>query len=97
MKKGRHPGLSRLSTASLPLLASLLAVSLMATPIAGAAVRSTSLVGKQLAILLGSDTVSGDAFGVSVAVSGATAVVGAPGYAKDVGRVYVFSETTSGW
>jgi hypothetical protein len=40
--------------------------------------------------LLGSDTVAGDNFGVSVAVSGNSVVVGAPGHASQAGRAYVF-------
>jgi hypothetical protein len=54
-------------------------------------------VGKVLAELKGSATLSGDAVGVSVAISGETALVGAPGYAKDLGLVYVFAELGSGW
>lgn len=54
-------------------------------------------IGKQLAELKGSDTVSLDEFGSSVAVSGTTAVVGAPSYIKGVGRAYVFTKTASGW
>jgi hypothetical protein len=53
--------------------------------------------GKLLAELKGSDAIAGDAVGVSVAVSGTVAVVGAPGYAKDAGRVYVFTRTAKGW
>jgi drug/metabolite transporter superfamily protein YnfA len=52
---------------------------------------------KQSAELKGSDTVAGDAFGYSVAISGTTAVVGAPNHAKDAGRAYVFTTTASGW
>jgi len=52
---------------------------------------------KQVAELKGSDTVAGDYFGYSVVVSGTTAVVGSPGYAKTAGRAYVFTDTTSGW
>jgi nucleoside-specific outer membrane channel protein Tsx len=43
------------------------------------------------AILKGSDTVAGDAFGVSVGLSGTTAVIGADDRAKHAGRAYVFS------
>jgi hypothetical protein len=52
---------------------------------------------RQAAELKGSDTAAGDGVGVSVAVSGATAVVGAPGYAKNVGRAYVFTDARTGW
>lgn len=52
---------------------------------------------KQAAELKGSDTVAGDNFGTSVAISGTTAVVGAWGHASGAGRAYVFSKTTSGW
>ena len=98
MKKGRHPAPSRLSSLSALLVLTMLASLQLAIPLsAAAAPRDASAVGKQLAALLGSDIVAGDAFGVSVAVSGTTAVVGAPGYAKDVGRAYVFSETAGGW
>ena len=51
----------------------------------------------QTAELQGSDTVTEDGFGTSVAVSGTMAVVGAEGYAKGAGRAYVFSETEGVW
>jgi len=56
----------------------------------------------QAAALRGSDTVSYDAFGGSVAISGTTAVVGASGHANRpgspyAGRAYVFTKTASGW
>jgi hypothetical protein len=54
-------------------------------------------VGRQLAELKGSDTVTPDNFGASVAVSGTTAIVGAPAHANDAGRAYVFTETATGW
>jgi hypothetical protein len=44
----------------------------------------------QVGELKGSDTVAGDYFGYSVAISGASAVVGADGYARHAGRAYVF-------
>jgi hypothetical protein len=47
---------------------------------------------KQAAELKGSDTV-GDYFGLSVAISGATAVVGAPPHAGEAARAYVFTKT----
>jgi hypothetical protein len=52
---------------------------------------------KQTAELKGSNTVSGDFFGYSVAVSGTNVIVGVPGYAKNTGRVYVFTETGTAW
>jgi len=59
--------------------------------------RTTPSIGKQLAELKGSDTGAGDGLGVAVAISGTTAVVGAPGGAKDAGRAYVFSKTGTVW
>jgi nucleoside-specific outer membrane channel protein Tsx len=52
---------------------------------------------KQAAELKGSDTVSDDGFGISVALSGTTAVVGADGHAKQAGRAYVFTDSAAGW
>ena len=57
----------------------------------------TAGVWKQTAVLAGSDTVTDDQFGHSVAVSGTTAVVGAPIHANVAGRAYVFTRTTAGW
>jgi hypothetical protein len=51
----------------------------------------------QTAELKGSDTAAGDHFGWSVAISGATAVVGAFHHANIAGRVYVFTKTATGW
>jgi hypothetical protein len=51
----------------------------------------------QAAELKGSDTLAGDDFGGSVAVSGTTAVVGASGHAGATGRAYVFTKTATGW
>ena len=45
---------------------------------------------KQVAELKGSDTVAGDWFGYSAAISGATVIVSAPDHAKKAGRAYVF-------
>ena len=45
---------------------------------------------KQAAELKGSDTVVGDDLGESVAISSTTAIVGAWGHAKNIGRAYVF-------
>jgi hypothetical protein len=50
----------------------------------------TGSVWKQAAELKGSDTVASDDFGYTVAISGATAIAGAEGHAKDAGRAYVF-------
>jgi hypothetical protein len=52
---------------------------------------------KQAAELQGSDTIAGDYFGWSVAISGTTAVVGAYGHAHSAGRAYVFTKTPGGW
>lgn len=54
-------------------------------------------IARQLAELEASDAVAGDDFGGgSVAVSGSTAVVGAPGHGP-YGRAYVFTKATTGW
>ena len=45
---------------------------------------------KQTAELKGSDTVAVDFFGISVAISATTAVVGAQFHATEAGRAYVF-------
>ena len=50
-----------------------------------------------MAELKGSDTIGSDYFGYSVAISGTTLVVGSPGFAKDAGRAYVFTDTAGGW
>jgi nucleoside-specific outer membrane channel protein Tsx len=68
-----------------------------ATPAAATSRVTTPPVGKQLAELVGSDAVAGDDFGISVAVSGGTAVVGATGDSKSPGRAYVFSESAGIW
>ena len=52
---------------------------------------------RQVAELKGSDTVASDGFGSSVAISGTTAIVSAQGYAKGLGRAYVFTKTGAGW
>jgi hypothetical protein len=52
---------------------------------------------KQAAELEVSDTVAGDGFGWSVAISGTTIVVGASGHANGAGRAYVFTKTGAGW
>jgi nucleoside-specific outer membrane channel protein Tsx len=87
--------------ASLP---ALLAVAVISLPfladkssVVAASPRAAAPIGKQLAELKGSDTVAGNALGISVAISGTTALVGAPGFAKDAGRAYVFTNTVAGW
>ena len=67
------------------------------SPAAAASLHARTPIGEQLAELKGSDALAGDAVGVSVAISGTTAVVGAPGYAKDAGRAYVYSGTAGHW
>jgi hypothetical protein len=57
----------------------------------------TSSGWKQVATLKGSNTVANDGFGISVAISGATAVVGASGHAGSAGRAYVFTKEGSSW
>jgi hypothetical protein len=57
---------------------------------------------KQVAELKGADTAANDGFGTSVAVSGATAVAGAPFHAASggtpySGAVYLFSQKPAGW
>ena len=51
----------------------------------------------QAAELKGSDTTTGDYFGISVAISGTSIVVGAYDHANDTGRGYVFEKEASGW
>ena len=74
-------------------------VPLTTTGISAGAVRSSTTppIGRQLAKLKGSDTTAYDGFGLSVAISGTTAVVGAPGHANFGGDAYVFSKTAAGW
>ncbi len=52
---------------------------------------------RQVAELKGSDTVAGDFFGDSVAVSGSRVVAGAENHAGGAGRAYAFTETAKGW
>jgi hypothetical protein len=52
---------------------------------------------KPIAVLQGVGTWPGDDFGWSVAISGGTIVVGAPGKADGAGRAYVFTRTDAGW
>jgi FG-GAP repeat len=52
------------------------------------------------ATLVGSDTAAGDTFGFSVALSGTTAVVGAPGHSANgnyAGSAYVFADSGGTW
>jgi hypothetical protein len=66
-------------------------------PAGAARPRVTPPIGKQMAELVGSDTVANDSFGYSVAISGSTAVVGAPIHAEDAGTAYVFTDTKGVW
>jgi nucleoside-specific outer membrane channel protein Tsx len=63
----------------------------------GAEPRTVHAIGQQQGELQGSDTVAQDGFGVSVAISGAAVVAGAPGYAKSAGRAYVFEKSGDAW
>jgi hypothetical protein len=54
-------------------------------------------VWKQTAELAGSDTAAGDWFGVSVGISGTTAVVGAYRTANKAGAAYVFTKAAGVW
>ena len=90
MRRSAVGGLLVVAATSLPFLVSS-ASAVAASP------RAAPSIGKQLAELKGSDTLTGDAVGVSVAISGTTALVGAPGSAKDAGRAYVFTETAAHW
>ncbi len=66
---------------------------------AGAAWVFTKSAGKwkESAKLLGSDTVAGDSFGNSVAISGSTIVVGAQGHNGAIGAAYVFTGSGKTW
>ena len=59
--------------------------------------KTTAVGWKQVAELKGSDTVAGDNFGSSVAISGRTIVVGSSSHAQSPGSAYVFAQTASGW
>ncbi len=52
---------------------------------------------QQTAELAAGDGAANDQLGASVAVSGTTIVVGAPGHDSNQGAVYVFSEPAAGW
>ncbi len=90
MHTSRIASLIAVGTISLPLLAG-------TTSAVAANPRIMSRIGTQLAELKGSDGVALDFFGSSVAISGNTAIVGAPGHAKAAGRAYVFARTPTGW
>ena len=90
MRASHVAALIALGAISLPLVANFASAT-------GVGPRTTPSIGTQLAELRGSDTVAGDYFGGSEVVSGTTAVVGAPGYAKSAGRAYVFAKTVTGW
>jgi hypothetical protein len=66
---------------------------------AGSAYVFTKTAGgwKQTAELEAFDAVAGDAFGLSVAISGTTAIVSAVGRANNAGRVDVFTKTAGAW
>ena len=85
-------------------IASLIAAGAISLALSGSAAatvatnpRAAPSIGTQLSELKGSDAAAGDYFGYSVAISGMTLVVGAPGYAGHAGRAYVFTKTGSGW
>ncbi|MGD0984908.1 MAG: FG-GAP repeat protein [Acidimicrobiales bacterium] len=85
-------------------IASLIAAGAISLALSGstatavaASPRAASSIGTHLSELEGSDTVAGDYFGYSVATSGTSAVVGAPGYGGHAGRAYVFTKTGAGW
>jgi hypothetical protein len=67
------------------------------TSLAGVRSPRTSTIGRRAYELKASDAGTGDFFGDSVAVSGATAVVGAESHAADSGRAYLFTKTAAGW
>ena len=86
MGKSRCVGLAALSV----MAATVVALTASGTSTGAVRSQTTSEIGTQLAELKGSDTVAADTFGSSVAISGATAVVGAEGHDKNAGRAYVF-------
>ncbi len=55
-----------------------------------AAAPRTATGWRQVAELKSPDAAADRAFGYAVAISGTTAIVGAPGHAKSAGRAYVF-------
>jgi len=66
------------------------AAGAVAIPLVAGAGAAPTPIGHQLAELKGTDTVRGDYFGGSVAISGTTAAVGASGHARPAGRAYLF-------
>ncbi len=90
MRGSRIAGLFAVGAISLPFLTS-------STSAVAASPRAAPAIGTQLAELVGSDTVAGDYFGLPVAISGTTAVVGAYAHDKIAGRAYVFTKTAAGW
>ncbi|MGO9964906.1 MAG: hypothetical protein ACLPUG_15960 [Acidimicrobiales bacterium] len=59
--------------------------------------QKTATAWEQTAELKGSDTAAGDYFGISVAISGKSILVGAYGHSNFAGRAYLFHHTGSGW
>jgi len=90
MRASRIASAIAVGAVSLPLLAN-------TTSAVAASPRTTPSIGTQLAELKGSDTVAGDSFGGSVAISGTTLVVGSYAHANNAGQVYVFTRTSGGW
>ncbi len=90
MRTSRIAGLIAVGAISLPLLSGPASAT-------DARLRSTPPIGRQLAELKGSDTIADNGFGVSVAISGTTIAVCAPGHSKDAGQEYMFTNTASGW
>jgi len=90
MRTSRIASLVAVGAISLPLLAGT-ASAVAASP------RTVASSWKQVAPLLGSDSVANDEFGYSVAISGTTAVVGAWFHAGYTGRAYVFENTGGAW
>ena len=90
MRASRIASLVAVGAISLPLLAGT-ASAVAASP------RTVASSWKQVAPLLGSDSVANDEFGYSVAISGTTAVVGAWFHAGYTGRAYVFENTGGAW
>ena len=99
MDRRRHVRKSRIGSLSALLAVGAISMPLLASTTAAVAAspRTTPPIGKQLAELKGSDTVAGDYFGYSVAISGTTAIVGAYGHTKDAGLAYVFTKRAGVW
>ena len=57
----------------------------------------SAVIWAQGPVLTPSDAAAGDAFGVSLAISGSTLVVGAAGKDSSRGAAYVFVDTNKGW